>query len=65
MRNVFIINAHQPWPFSEGKLNRTMVEIAANHLQGKGCAIRTTTIQDGYDVEQEIQRHTWTSFSLS
>ncbi len=59
MQNVFIINAHQPWPFSKGKLNRTMAEKATTHLQNKGYHIQTTTMQDAYDAEKEIEKHLW------
>ena len=59
MKNVFIINAHEPWPFSEGKLNRSLVERATANLENKGYAIRTTTMQDGYDVEKEVEKHMW------
>ena len=53
------INAHEPWPFSEGKLNRTMVENAIENLKDKGYDIQTTTMQDDYDVEKEIEKHMW------
>ena len=33
MKNVFIINAHEVWSFSEGKLNQSLVEWAlAKHI---------------------------------
>jgi modulator of drug activity B len=35
MKNVFIINAHEVYPFSEGKLNQSMVEKATAHLRNK------------------------------
>ena len=47
MKNIFIINAHEPWPFSVGRLNRTMVEHATANLKGKGYEIQTTTMPDG------------------
>ncbi len=59
MKNVFIINAHEPWPFSEGKLNRSMVEKATVNLKSKGYGIQKTTMQDDYDVEKEIEKHMW------
>lgn len=59
MKNVFIINAHEPWPFSEGKLNRALVERAIANLKSKGYAIQTTSMQDDYDVEKEITKHLW------
>lgn len=59
MKNVFIINAHEPYPFSEGKLNRSLVEKARANLAAKGYEIRLTTMQDDYDVEREIENHRW------
>jgi len=59
MKNIFIINAHQPWPVSQGRLNRSLVDRAAANLEGKGYTVRLTTIQDGYAVEAEVERHIW------
>ena len=59
MQNVFIINAHELWPFSEGKLNRSMAERAMANLKAKGYDIQTTTMQDDYNVEDEIEKHMW------
>jgi modulator of drug activity B len=59
MKNIFIINAHEYYPFSEGKLNATLVEKAKNILQNKGYEVRLTTIQDDYDIEAEIEKHQW------
>ena len=59
MKNVFIINAHEPYPFSEGKLNRSMMEKARTNLKAKGYEVRLTTMQDDYDVETEIDNHRW------
>ena len=55
MKNVFIINAHEPYPFSEGRLNRSLVERAQAHLENKGYAVQVTTMQDGYNVDAEIE----------
>ena len=59
MQNVFIINAHEQWPFSEGRLNRSMAERATVKLKNKGYEIQMTTMQDDYNVEKEIERHMW------
>ena len=59
MQNVFIINAHAQWPFSEGRLNRSMAERATVNLKNKGYEIHMTTMQDDYNVEKEIERHMW------
>lgn len=59
MKNIFIINAHEPYPFSEGNLNTSLVEKAEAHLKNKGYDIRITTMQHAYDVEKEIENHQW------
>ncbi|MEO1094315.1 MAG: NAD(P)H-dependent oxidoreductase [Cyanobacteria bacterium J06638_28] len=59
MKNIFIINAHEEYPFSPGKLNATLVEKANANLTAKGYNVKITTMQDDYDVEQEIAKHQW------
>lgn len=59
MNNVFIINAHQPWPFSAGKLNAALADIAAAALSEHGHDLRTTSMTDGYTVEEELEKHQW------
>ena len=59
MQNVFIINAHEKYPFSEGKLNAALVEKAKANLIHKGYEVQITTMQDDYNVEQELAKHQW------
>ena len=59
MKNVFIINAHEPWPFSEGKLNQSLVEKSKDSLKDKGYTVQVTTMQDDYNVEEEVEKHRW------
>lgn len=59
MSNILIINAHQYYPFSEGKLNQTLVEKAIAHLHSKGHETRVVTMKDDYDVQEELQHHQW------
>ena len=59
MKNIFIINAHEAYPFSVGKLNSTLVQKAKTNLMQKGYDIKITTMKDEYDVEQEIEKHQW------
>ena len=58
-KNIFLINTHEYYPFAEGRLNQTLVDIASAHLKDSGYDIRTTTMKDDYDVEKEIEKHTW------
>ena len=59
MRKVFLINAHEFYPFAEGRLNRTLVETATHNLEAKGYTVRHTTMKDDWDVDQEIAKHVW------
>lgn len=57
MSNILIINAHEPYPFAPGRLNASFVERAEKTLAALGHSVRTTTIAQGYDVEEEIEKH--------
>ncbi len=59
MKNIFIINGHQKYPFSEGKLNASLVEKAITYFETKGYEVRITTMEDNYDVNQEIEKFKW------
>ena len=59
MKNIFLINAHEFYPFAEGRLNRTLVEMATQNLEAKGYEVRHTTMKDDWDVDQEIAKHVW------
>ncbi|MFD2166145.1 NAD(P)H-dependent oxidoreductase [Thalassotalea euphylliae] len=64
MSNVLIINAHQYYPFAEGKLNASLVDIAVSKLQAKGHEIRVVTMTEDIDVDQELENHTWADIVL-
>ncbi|MEM0965337.1 MAG: NAD(P)H-dependent oxidoreductase [Verrucomicrobiota bacterium] len=59
MKNVFLINAHQEYPFSKGELNATLTEKAKAHLESNGYEVKVTTMKDDYDIEEEIGKHVW------
>ncbi len=59
MKNVLIINAHESWPFSEGKLNQSLMEKAKAGLEGKGYTVQVTTMRDDYNVDAEVEKHRW------
>ena len=56
MKNVFIINGHQKYPFSEGKLNASLVKKTHDFFKGRGYDIATTTMDDSYDIKEEIEK---------
>ncbi|NAT76407.1 NAD(P)H-dependent oxidoreductase [Dickeya dadantii] len=59
MHNVLIINAGKSFGHSKGELNRTLTDVAASFLRDKGRHVRITTVDKGYDIEQEVQNFLW------
>jgi NADPH dehydrogenase (quinone) len=60
MSKVLLINAHKRYPgFSEGKLNQTLIESAGRQLIAAGHEVRTTIIDNGYDVAEELEKYSW------
>ena len=57
--NILIINTHEPYPFSEGKLSAAMVETAAAVVREKGHQVQLTTMTEEYDVNAELGKHLW------
>lgn len=59
MKKALIINAHQEYPFAKGELNQEIAKRIAEHLQSVGYEIRTTTMKDDWDADEEVDKHTW------
>ena len=59
MKNVFIINGHQKYPFSEGKLNASLTEKASEFFKSIDCQVKITTMEDDYKIEEEIAKFKW------
>ena len=59
MKNVFVINAHEEYEFAKGELNRTLTDLALEHLGAAGYETRVTTMKDAWEVDPEIEKHTW------
>lgn len=64
MKNVFIINGHQYYPFAEGKLNKALIDKASKMLGEAEFSIRTTATEQDYDVEKEIDNFLWADIIL-
>ncbi len=61
MEKVLLINAHQRYEgFAEGKLNQTLIDAAKDLLSDIGCEIKTTLVENGYDVAEELEKYKWT-----
>jgi len=59
MSNILIINAHHKYPFSEGRLNGALVQMADERLQAKGHQTRIVNIDEEWNVETELENHQW------
>lgn len=64
MSKIFIINGHQPYPFSPGKLNASLTQLAHDLLVKQGHDVRVTQTAGDYDVDTEVQNHHWADVIL-
>lgn len=64
MPNALIINGHQPYPSSPGRLNEAFVELATDVLQRRSFDIRTVASASSWDTEEEIANQLWADFIL-
>lgn len=56
--NVLVINAHLNYPnWSEGTLNKSMVEVVKTFFVSQGHTVVETHVEDGYDADKEVQKH--------
>ena len=59
MSNVLIINAMKAFAHSKGALNLTLTNVAADFLRENGHQVKITTVDEGYDIENEIEKYLW------
>ncbi|MDX8336807.1 MULTISPECIES: NAD(P)H-dependent oxidoreductase [Cetobacterium] len=58
MKNILIINGHEKYPFAEGRLNKTLMDKMVELLKEK-YNLKTTVVQNGYEVQEEIDKFKW------
>lgn len=56
--NILIVNAHQPYEFSPGKLTAALIEKATALLQNKGHLVKHSNVL-AYDIEDEFAKYQW------
>ena len=59
MKHIFIINAHEEYEFSKGMLNKSLVERLQDLLPEEAFEIKTTSMKDEYNIDDEIAKHQW------
>ncbi|WP_232698063.1 NAD(P)H-dependent oxidoreductase [Brevibacillus daliensis] len=55
MKNILVINGHQKYGSTGGQLNQTLADVMVHYLSETN-RVQTTTIQDGYNIEEEQQK---------
>lgn len=56
MSNILIINGAKSFLISKGELNNTFANLAFEHLSSLGHNVSMTYVDNGYSVEDEIQK---------
>jgi modulator of drug activity B len=59
MKKALIINAHQEYPFAKGELNQEIARRIGECLKSVGYEIKTTTMKDDWNADEEVDKHTW------
>lgn len=57
MKKILIINAHQPYPFSEGKLNLSLIQKMETFFKNKNMTVEHTSIMKPASAEEEVAKH--------
>ncbi len=57
-QKVLLINTHLTYPnWTEGKLNNSFIQVAKEFFLSKSFEISETTVEKGYNVEEEVEKH--------
>lgn len=60
MKKALVINAHKKYEgWAEGKLNQLFAQVAISKLESLGFEVKTTVVDEGYDANQEVDKHLW------
>ncbi|MDD3594435.1 MAG: NAD(P)H-dependent oxidoreductase [Candidatus Gastranaerophilales bacterium] len=55
---IFVLNGHKYYPFAEGKLNKTLFDKIVE-IVSKNNEVKTTIVEQGYDIDEEIEKFQW------
>jgi modulator of drug activity B len=59
MQRILIVNAGKSFGHSKGQLNRTLSDVAEETLRSQGHTVQVSHIDQGYDVEAEVNKYLW------
>ncbi|WP_295692199.1 NAD(P)H-dependent oxidoreductase, partial [uncultured Maricaulis sp.] len=64
MRKILLVNGHQPFPSSPGRLNATFTERARQAFLAGRAEVESVAVADAWDVETQIGLQLWADFVL-
>ena len=59
MKKILLLNGGKQFAHSDGRYNATLHDAAVAFLDRAGCDVKTTFIDGGYDIEEEVQKFLW------
>lgn len=59
MKKILLLNGGKAFAHSHGQYNTTLHDAAVAFLDRAGFDVKTTFIDGGYDVEEEVQKFLW------
>ncbi|AXA33720.1 NAD(P)H-dependent oxidoreductase [Francisella adeliensis] len=59
MKNILIINTHKTYQHTAGDLTKTLIKNAQNKLLEKNYSVLTTHVEQGYEIQEEVEKHLW------
>ena len=59
MKKILLLNGGKQFAHSQGQYNATLHDAAVAFLDRAGFDIKTTFIDGGYDIDEEVQRILW------
>ena len=57
--NILLLNGGKHFGHSAGRLNQTLHQTAKEVLSANGHQVKETVIDEGYDIEAEIEKFVW------
>ncbi|WP_137971526.1 NAD(P)H-dependent oxidoreductase [Pseudomonas sp. F(2018)] len=59
MKKILLLNGGKQFAHSDGRYNATLHDAAVAYLDRAGFDVKTTFIDGGYDIEDEVQKFLW------
>ncbi|MEP1144302.1 MAG: NAD(P)H-dependent oxidoreductase [Henriciella sp.] len=59
MKKALIINGHQPFPSSPGRLNARYADLAATALKARSFEVRTVASADPWNIDDQVENQLW------